>query len=347
MAVGAEESSKVTVDPDGTVHIPRHAVPLSIYMSDEAKRVYVDAVTHPPALSLAGDIVSLRKSVDELILQPKLAKAKAAYAVSVEEQTIAGIRVTVVTPRDGVAQNNRDRVLINLHGGGFTLGFGALQLLESIPVAATVKIKVISVDYRLAPEHRFPAASEDIASVYQALLASHNAQSIGLYGGALVAMSLAWFQKENLPNPGAVGIFSPGDVIAGGDSRFLATPLHPSLFGANKPPPAPLPNPPASLVAQGYIAEADLESPLLTPTVHPQVIAQFPPTLLVTGTRDLFASPVIHLHRQLVKAGVDAELHIWEGMWHGSMQDVDLPESKEMYDGAARFFDTHLAQSDA
>lgn len=340
----------VNVDPDGTVCIPAHAVPLSIYMSDEAKQIYAHSVLHPPAISFMTDIATTRKSIDRVVLQPQLDKAKAAYPVTIEDQTIAGVRVTVVTPKEGIAEKNRNRVLINLHGGGFTLGSGVLQLVESIPIAATAQIKVISIDYRLTPEHRFPAASEDVAAVYRFLLERYKAENIGIYGsssgGTLVGMSLAWFQKEKLPTPGAIGIFSPADVVSGGDSRFLATALHPP-FGARPAPPPAVPNPPAPPIAPEYIVGADLTSSLLMPTSHPQVIGRFPPTLLVTGTRDMFASSVFHLHRKLCKARVVAELHVWEGMWHGFVQYVDFPESRDMYDVTADFFDRHLGCSAA
>lgn len=345
----AGQSSKVTVNQDGTVHVPAYEVPLSIYMSDDAKRAYIDASLHTPQIEPANDIVSMRKNTDRVLLMPQLARAKVAYPVLIEEHTIAGRRVDVVTPKEGVPKRNRERILINLHGGGFVIGAGVLQLIESIPIAATAQIKVLSIDYRLSPEHKFPAASEDVAAVYKALLKHYRPQNIGIYGssagGALTAMSVAWFQKEKLPPPGAIAILSPGDALAGGDSRYTAPPLNP-LFGANAPAPPATPNPPPMPVASAYFTGVDLKDPLVSPTLHPQVLAQFPPTLLITGTRDFLASTVVQTHRQLVKAGVEADLHIWDGMWHAFYLDVDIPESKEMYEVAAKFFAAHLGSTE-
>src|SRR5207253_2291526 len=108
----------------------------------------------------------------------------AVYPVNVEEQNIAGVRTDVVTPKDVIALRNRDRVLINLHGGGYSCatGGGLAGLVESIPVAGVGKIKVVAIDYRTAPQYHFPAATEDVAAVYRQLLKTHKPENIGMYG---------------------------------------------------------------------------------------------------------------------------------------------------------------------
>jgi epsilon-lactone hydrolase len=96
--------------------------------------------------------------------------------------------------------------LINLHEGGFVFGGRWGGQIESIPIAAVGKFKVMSVDYRMAPEHRFPAASGDVAAVYRELLNTYQPKNIGIYGcsacGLLTAQAVAWLQKEGLPPPG-------------------------------------------------------------------------------------------------------------------------------------------------
>jgi monoterpene epsilon-lactone hydrolase len=103
----------------------------------------------------------------------------------------------------------------------------SLRHLESIPIAGEARIKVISVDYRQAPEARFPAASEDVVSVYRELLKSYAPKNIGIYGcsagGLLAAETIAWLQKEHLPLPGAVGMLCMGATYTGkGDSSIIA-----------------------------------------------------------------------------------------------------------------------------
>ena len=91
---------------------------------------------------------------------------------------IAGVYTDVITSKDGVAAWNKHRVLINLHGGGFLIGARIMGAMESTPVAALGKIKVGTVDYRQGPEHKFPAASEDVAAVYKGLLKTYKPRTL-------------------------------------------------------------------------------------------------------------------------------------------------------------------------
>src|SRR4029453_9406404 len=140
------------------------------------------------------------------------------YPVDRADTKIAGVHAYVYTPK-GAAANSR-RVLINLHGRGFSGCWPACAELESIPIASLAKTRVVSLDYRQGPQHKFPAASEDVAAVYAQLLKTHAAQDVGIYGcsagGMLTAMSVTWFQKHNLPRPGAIGILCPGGGPPGG-----------------------------------------------------------------------------------------------------------------------------------
>ncbi len=342
---GNQQATMVTVDNLGTVHIPAHDIPVSIYMSTPAKEFYIKELGLSP-VNIPTDIVKLRES-GERLLAPLLERAKSRYPSRIEIQSIAGVRAIAITPLDG-QQFDTSRVLINLHGGGFRVGSGALQLIESLPIAATARIRVISIDYSLSPEHKFPAASEDVAAVYRELIKHFLPAQIGIYGcssgGMLTAMSVAWFQREKLPRPGAIGIFCSGlDYSGGGDSAYIAGPLQPYLSGVKVLPPPPNPNPPAQ--SNEYLGSADPRDPMVSPGYYPDRISQFPPTLIVTGTRDDAMSSAVHAHAELDRAGVQTELHVWEGMWHGFFFNVDLPESQEMYKVTSRFFNAHLETS--
>jgi len=72
------------------------------------------------------------------------------------------------------------------------------------------------------------------------------------------------------------------------------------------------------------------------------VLARFPPTLLIAGSRDFTVSSLFAAQAALANTGVEAELHVWDGMWHAFFFDPDLPESQEVYRVVARFFDRHL-----
>ena len=96
---------------------------------------------------------------------------RARYPVTITTQNIGGVFTEIFLPTQGVSSQNSQRVLINLHGGGFRNGSRTLSHLESIPIASVGPIKVITVDYRMMPEHAFPAASQDVDSVYKSSLA--------------------------------------------------------------------------------------------------------------------------------------------------------------------------------
>lgn len=340
------------VDSQGTVHVPAFDVPLSSYMSERAKASFIEQARQPSMG--ARDIGELRRLFEEHD-RPLMERSTALYAVDIRDRSFAGVHTRVVTPKGGIPRRNRNRVLLNLHGGAFAVGAGLRGLIESVPIAASGGIEVVSIDYRQGPEHRFPAASEDVALVYRELLKRYRPHNIGIYGcsagGVLAAMALAWFQREQLPAPGAVGIFGSGafggfyDPPAvpgswGGDSRFTAPPLlgqRPIAAEAARASSAPA-------YLSGYLANADLSDPLVSPALSPAVMANFPPTLLITGTRAYDMSAAVQTQRVLTKAGVDADLHMWDGMGHCFFIDVDLPESQEAFAVMTKFFDTRLGR---
>lgn len=337
-------ASSEEINGNGTIHSPAFDIPLSSYMSVEAQKVSIEQLMNPipaPVVPETVDnIMRSRENLDKFFFSPCLDRMKAIYPVTIETKKVEEVSVYIVTPKDYLSKSHGDeKILINLHGGNFSMGSGMGQLVESIPVASVCKTKVISIDYRQAPEFKFPAASEDVAAVYKVLLGSHEPKNIGIYGcsaGALLtAMTMAWLQKAKLPLPAAIGLFFAGaDPAFGGDSIYTGQ----SLSGKNPPPPSP--NPPAWPMA--YLSETDLKSPLVSPAFFPALLANFPPTLLISGTRAFDMSSVIFTHNQLVKAGVEADLHIWDGMRHAFFYNPDMPESKEVYDVIANFFDRHF-----
>lgn len=335
-----------TVTAEGTVQVPAFAAPFSSFASEEARRAYLHE--HSPAFYAspiarmpALPIGEQRATLDKYYLGPLIAKARQHYAVAIESRTIGGVYTEVITPAEGVPSDRNERVLINLHGGGFTMGARTNGQLESIPIAGLGKYRIVAVDYRQGPEHRFPAASEDVAAVYRELLKDYRPEHIGIFGcsagGLLAAQSLAWFQKEKLPAPGAVGIFcASAGHLGEGDSGYAA----PALNGRPVPPPGAT----GALAQLAYFQGVDPHDVLVSPVEYPAVLAKFPPALLITATRDMAMSSALHTHRELVKAGVAADLHVWDGLQHYFFGDVDLPESREAYRVMVDFFDRHLAR---
>jgi acetyl esterase/lipase len=333
-------SDRLSFGSDGTAHVQAFDLPPSAFMSKEAvDRLKARAGVQSPAVAASADIVTARRRVEDL-LAPAVAIMRARYAVDIVEQTIAGVPARVVTPKGGAS--DKQRILINLHGGGFAWCADACRLLEATPIAATGGFKVISIDYRQAPEAVFPAASEDVAAVYRELLKSYKSSQIGIYGcsagGSLSAQAAAWLPAHGLPQAGAIGIFGAGAIRSGfGDSNWLAPAIdgvfpRPSASGGilGKPP------------YRDYFAGADRNDPMISPAMHPEVLAKFPPTLIITGTRAPDLSAAVLTHSQLVKAGVPGDLIVGEGMDHCYINWANLPESQDAYAVIVKFFRDHL-----
>ena len=340
-------AEKPQADPDGTLHLPAMEVPLSNYLSAEARAYMIQRLT-TPGPSFDPDIVKYRASIEEY-LRPMVERSKQRYPSEISKAVLGGVEVYAVTPKGGVDAKNTNRILINLHGGAFSLCAYSCAMLESIPIAGVGKIKVVSVQYRQAPEYKFPAASEDVASVYRALLKQYRPENIGIYGcsagGMLTAESIAWFQKEKLPRPGAVGIHCSSAVDFGGDAAYAAV----AFDGA------PVPKPSAadkeghrSAVVPwdnfGYFSNVNSLDPLVQPGRDDHVLELFPPTLLVTGSRGFDLGGAIETHRRLVRLNVPAELHVWDGLPHGFLCETDLPESREVYNVIVKFFEVNLGK---
>jgi monoterpene epsilon-lactone hydrolase len=326
------QPGKVVIESDGTVQAPARSVPLSTFLSPEGKTYvteHLKDMQNPPkgANGVPG------------FMRPYLDRDHEMFALDRTDERIAGVHVYSYVPKSGIATKNKTRVLINLHGGGFTGCWPGCAELESIPISSLMGIKVVSVDYREGPDYKFPAASEDVAAVYGELLKRYKAKNIGIYGcsagGMLTAMSLAWFQSHGLPTPGAAGIYCASAGSSGGDASYIAYPLG----EARIPPSAP-----GSPTRLGYLSAANEDDPLVSPLKVPAVLAKFPPTLLITATRDFALSGAIETDIQLTRAGVDSQSHVWDGLFHGFFYNADVPESKQAFDIMIKFFDKNLGK---
>ncbi|AZI36903.1 putative hydrolase [Caenibius tardaugens NBRC 16725] len=325
-------SYKVT---DGVVELGKVRLPLPDTVSPEA-RAYLsfDPNQGQPEDAAPLPMWKMRDALApafEMLNQ----QAQQAYPVDIEEVQIAGVRCHRVKPIDA-PEANKTKVLINLHGGGFVLGSGSLG--EAIPIANETQCEVIAVDYRLAPEHPYPAAVDDIVAVYRTVLEYHAANDIALFGtsagGFLTAMAIMRFKQEGLPLPCCCGVFT-----AGGDFAELGDTFHYlTLAGFYGHVGAPMNDPSSERAA--FLGDADPNDPLVAPIKGD--LSDFPPTLLVTGTRDAVLSSAAMFHLALRKAGRDAELYVFEAMAHAFWYSVNMPESREAIHIMARYFEKHL-----
>lgn len=287
----------------------------------------------PPTISQAA-ANALRAQLD--IAYPEVPEDPRAWAELVDmmrsgvqaglENSDRGLRVPVVDVTYAVAQVPVLRctpdgavspaVVLYLHGGGFVLGGGESCRLMGRQVAAGMGATAHAVDYRLAPEHPYPAALDDATTVYRDLLRHHPANRIVVCGhsaGAALAASLVVrLRDEQVELPGGLILLSPeADLTEEGDSFELMGRV-----------------PFLTEFIREYAGGQDLKTPELSP-VHGD-LRGFPPTLLQTGTRDLFLSNTVRMHRALRAVGVQATLHVWEAMPHVGFGG-NCPEDDEVY----------------
>jgi epsilon-lactone hydrolase len=327
----APDPDSATFDPDGTAHITR-VVPMPTTVSPEAQQ-WLKEIEHEGPQS--KDLAEIRKGTDEWRKRDS-AEALRLYPVKVESKNIAGVQTDIITPLEA-ADANEKRVLINLHGGGFISDSGSL--IEGIPISYLTKIKVVSVYYRLAPENPFPAAVEDVVAVYKELLKTYQPRSIGIFGtsaGAILTGEVAVKLKQSgLPLPAALGMFSTlADFSRPSDSQQLFA-LN-GFSGNIAPEASDRPH------DERYVGKTDPKDPVLSPLFAD--LHGFPPCLLVTSTRDLLLSNTAIFHRALLRAGVNAQLIVFEALPHAFWYHFQLPETKEALQIMANFFNENVGK---
>jgi acetyl esterase/lipase len=295
--------------------------PLPDTVSPEGKAATAAAASQamPDPLPPVADI---RKIIDAM--QGAMgAELQKRYDVRVEASTIAGVPVRIVYPK-GVSSLDDGPVLLNLHGGGFAIDSGSLT--ETIPIAARTGLPVVAVLYRLAPEHPYPAALDDALAVYQALEKDRKANRIAVFGtsaGACLSGQLvAKLASLGRPMPAALGFLSgSADLSLRGDSESW------------------MPGP-----GFDWVAAYAGKTPMIDPTLSPirGDVSRFPPTLLMTSSRDFLMSPTSIFARALHEKGVDARLVMFDGLPHAFWAYMAIPESDQANEVVARFLKEKL-----
>ena len=247
---------------------------------------------------------------------------------SMERGKVGGVPVAVLAPQN-FAGENQEKAAMYVHGGGFALGNP--DDAYAMRMAALLRLPVYAVRYRLAPEHPFPDALDDCLAVYAKLVQSFGPQNVVVFGGSAGGnLALSMLLKANaqgLSMPAALGLSSPAaDLTRTGDSSFANQGRDPVLQWDGL----------MEYFALAYAQGFDPKAPLLSP-VYAEYWPGFPPTLITTGTRDLFLSNCVRLSRAMRRAGVHAELRVWEGMFHGFELIPNLPEGEEAREEMAAF----------
>lgn len=264
-------------------------------------------------------------------------KLATALTVTIKHDTITGVNVYHVTPPEIDAEHKR-HLFVHVHGGAYVLNGGEAGTLEAVLIASHLKIPVLSIDYRMPPSHPAPAAMKDVITVWKKLLEDRSADAMAMGGtsaGAGLTMSAVQRMIElKIELPQALFLGTPGaDVTKTGDSRYINEGIDQSLVAWDGVPHEAL---------KLYAGKYDHKHPHVSPVYGN--FEGFPSSYLISGTRDLMLSDTVRTHRSLRRAGVEAELHVYEGQSHAEYVKVmDAPESAEHFAELNRFLLKHLS----
>lgn len=321
-------------EPKAGLNLPARFIPTPTTISPEAQAFlsagnpFGEARAQPDPKDKAAWRTHIAES--DAFLAAMFTQAEAALACEIVEHGLSGTILYELTPPTCSSQT---KALYFIHGGGYTVGGGRAAALAALRLAHLTGLKIYSVDYRMPPDHPFPAGLNDSVEGYRFVLERFEPEAVVVYGpsagGGLAASCILKARDSGLPLPAACVLSSPeADLTEAGDSFETNAGLDPilqRLTNANL------------LYADGH----DLKDPYLSP-LFGDFTKGFPATLLSTGTRDLFLSNTVLMHRALRRAGVKADLHVFEAMGHGGFLGR-APEDEELMQEHVRFIKQVLA----
>jgi monoterpene epsilon-lactone hydrolase len=324
----AEETEPRSVAPRG--------LPVPDTISPELQKIVAQPV--PPLMAMpttAEGWKNLQREADAGAEKAAVAAAR-LLGTKVEATQMAGVNCYRVTPKV-VATGKENNLVVHVHKGAYVFNAGLAATLEAILLADACKMPVLSIDYRMPPDHPFPAATDDVLAVWKAVLKDHNPKEVAMggtsAGGGLTMITMLRCKKEKLAMPAALFLGTPGaDWSKTGDSVYLNSQVD-RVLGPYEGR--------AETCIKLYAAGRDLKDPLISPVYGD--LSGLPPTILITGSRDLFLSATCRTHRKLRAARVPAELHVYEGMCHADyLAAANTPEGRDALGEINAFFERHL-----
>lgn len=246
--------------------------------------------------------------------------------VTLEQKDANGVPVEAAT----IQSADPDKYIYYIHGGGFVQGEPAWGHFCAVNIAKMSQRNIVSVDYRLAPDHPFPAGPEDCITGYQWMLEQgiqpKNIVFLGeSSGGNLILAVAAACKERNIPMPAGIAAISPVvnlnfdfPAYQGRIERECILPRNQNRFAQHE-----------------YMGDKDLSNPLASPYFAD--CTGFPPVFLGVATEESLFDDSVKMHEKLLKEGVDSRLVVWEGMWH-TFYMMDFPESWTCFQQVTDFF---------
>jgi acetyl esterase/lipase len=310
-------------DDETALHIPAQTVPVPKSLSPQAQAFLAAAAKRIAAPSSEALSIPTRAAAAVQMLRPAADRFRGTFKAT---DLPGGAKLYRAIP-DGREGRRTEVAFFDIHGGGFVAGGGEMCRLLAKIRAADYGVEVISIDYRLLPDHPYPAGLDDCMAAYSATLAERPASAVVVggasAGGNLAAAVMLRARDEGLPLPAGLMLLTPAlDMTRSGDSFKTNQYLDVNLDASDSEP-------------WRYGAGYDLKHPYVSP-LYGDFSKGWPPTILATGTRDLLLSDTVRMHRALRRAGVAAELHVTEAGPHGGFMG-QAPEDADIIAECGRF----------
>jgi epsilon-lactone hydrolase len=314
--------------------VPERMIPVPASVSPEAQAYLASGPLPAPDNPPLDDHDAWKQMIaviDKMVaVRFHEAGGPSAVGFQIEELPVGDATVFAVCP-PGLDPGDQ-RVYLELHGGAFIMGGGELCRAMAVRTAGKLQMRVWAADYRMPPDHPFPAAVDDCLAAYRLLLEDRRPQQIVIggvsAGGNLAAAVVLRARDEGLPLPAAAALLTPAvDLSQSGDTFQTNLGVDTVLTTRD---PSPL-----LLYAGGH----ELTHPYVSP-LFGDVSNGFPPTLLASGTRDVLLSDTVRMHRRLRASGAAAELHVLEAAPHGFFGGL-APEDEDLDREVRRFVNDH------
>lgn len=316
------------------VHIPDTVSPQA--------RKFLASLTDPaakPASPASDDLAGWKRvwEAAEAAQQPFVEATLKRYQSTVTERQIGGVPVLDIKPK---GWKDNGKVLIHAHGGAYAMNSARSRLSSSAVAADATGLRVISIDYTVAPVGKWQKVTDEALAVFDGIQKEgYKLKDIAIYGesagGGLAAGAVLKMRDKGLGMPAAVVLWSPwADITNSGDSAV-------TLKGAD---PNHLYDKHLKSAADAYADPKDQKHPYVSP-VYGDYSKGFPPTLIQGGTKEIFLSHFVRQYRAIDGAGGIAVLDLYEGMPHNFQfrpEMVHAPEAKGALTKMKAFLQQHL-----
>jgi acetyl esterase/lipase len=335
--MGGESDMASMSDAKSGLPVPSRVIPVPQTVSPQAQ-AFLTAMGGMPRNPEPGpaDKAAWLTHIEQANVQVALLTAKAleTYPADIQVHKLSEAMLYEVTPRDASPRNEK-RAIFYIHGGAYVMGGGITAAHIALSMAGEAQMRAFSIDYRMPPDHPFPAGLDDTVEAYRFVLSRYKPANVAVCGmsagGGLAASFILKARDLGLSLPGASVLATPElDLTEAGDTFETNDTIDVVLKGRLR----------NSILL--YAGGHDLKDPYLS-AINGDFTKGFPPTILTSGTRDLFLSNTVRMHRALRRAGLKAELHVFEAMPHGGFFGA-APEDREVLIEQVRFIDEHLGK---